>query len=58
VVGVLAIEISIFWEIKTCSLAKVNKRLERIYFLPHADFLLVLLFNPEDGGNIFLQNIT
>jgi hypothetical protein len=56
----MANEISIFWEIMTCSPAKVNKRLERIYFLYllHADYLLVLLFNPENGGNIFFQNVT
>jgi hypothetical protein len=23
----------------------------------HAGFLLGLFFNPEDGGNIFLQNV-
>jgi hypothetical protein len=25
--------------------------------LLHADFLLHLLFNPEDGGDMFLQNV-
>jgi hypothetical protein len=36
---------SIFWDIKPCS-----------YYLLHAGFLLGF-FNPEDGGNMFIQNI-
>jgi hypothetical protein len=28
------------------------------YYLLHAGFLLGLFFNPEDGGDMFLQNVS
>jgi hypothetical protein len=44
----------IFWNITPCSPLKVNRALLAASF--HADFLLGLFFDPEDGGDIFLPN--
>jgi hypothetical protein len=42
---------SVFWNIRPCNPAKENRS---ACYLLHADFLL--LFNPEDGGNMLLRN--
>jgi hypothetical protein len=45
----------------SCSSTEVNRRFSRgkasssAYSLLHADFLLGLLFNPEDGGSVEFQ---
>jgi hypothetical protein len=57
---------TIFWDITSCSLLKVNRRFGGTYRLHlhlvlatcfHAGFLLSLVFDPEDGGDIFLRNV-
>jgi hypothetical protein len=59
---------SIFRDIMLCSLTKVNHRFGNYHqegskqsssacYLFHACFLLCILFDPEDGGDIFLQNV-
>lgn len=54
---VVAMKSSIFWDKPPCSLVKVNKCFERgtAFCLLHSDFLLALLFDPEDGGYMFLH---
>jgi hypothetical protein len=52
---------SIFWDITPCSALKDSRRFGETYLifgfpLP-GGFLLGLLLNPEDGGDIFLQNV-
>jgi hypothetical protein len=57
----------IFWDITPCSPVKVNRSLSgtrRLHLqssstlcLFHAGLLLGLLFNAEDGGDMFLRNI-
>jgi hypothetical protein len=42
---------SIFWVIMLYSPLEVN---QRACYLRHAGFLFGLLFNPEDGGEMFL----
>jgi hypothetical protein len=44
---------SIFWDITLCSLLKVDRRVP----LASDGFLLDLLFNHEDGGDMFLRNV-
>jgi hypothetical protein len=46
---------SVLWDIAPCSPVKVNLRFGCC--LLHAGSLLGLLFNSEDGGDIFLRNI-
>jgi hypothetical protein len=55
----VATKSSIFWDKAPCSLVKVNKCFERenACCLLHSDFLIDLLFDPEDGGYMFLQDI-
>jgi hypothetical protein len=43
---------SIFWDITPCIPLIVNRRC-----MLQAGFLLGLLLDPEDGGDIFLQNV-
>jgi hypothetical protein len=61
---------SVFWDITQCSSLKANRRFGgtfRFHFMAlrarqvklclsllHAGFLLGLLVNPDDGGNMFL----
>jgi hypothetical protein len=33
------------------------KKADLIFYLLHIGFLLGLLFNPEDGGEMFLRNV-
>jgi hypothetical protein len=48
-----------FWDITPCSLVAVYRRLGGKYRLQlfAAEPYLRLLFNPEDGGDIFLRNV-
>jgi hypothetical protein len=50
-----------FWDIMPCSLLKVNGRFEETYrrlaTCFHAGILLGL-FDPEDGGDMFLQEVS
>jgi hypothetical protein len=57
---------TVFWDIMTCSLLKVNDRFGGTYRLQsrallatcfHAGFLLGLFLYPEDGGDIFLRKV-
>jgi hypothetical protein len=55
---------SIFWDIMPCTALEVNRRFGatcHLYLQPEAlltaRFFLVLFFDPEDGGNIFLRNV-
>jgi hypothetical protein len=51
---------SIFWDITPSSPVEVNQHFRGTHLaccLFHADFLLVLLFDPQDGGDTFLQNV-
>jgi hypothetical protein len=52
---------SAFWDITLCSLLKINRRYGGMcHFgccLLHAGFLVGLIFDPEDGGDIFLRNV-
>jgi hypothetical protein len=62
------VTMSVFWDITLCSPLKINRRFgltcrlhfedrrSRAFFIFHADFLLGILFDPEDGGDIFLRN--
>jgi hypothetical protein len=51
---------SIFWDITPCSPLKDNRRFRGALLATcfHAGFLLGLFFNPEDGGDMFLQNMS
>jgi hypothetical protein len=51
---------SIFWDITPCSLVKVEEKVEQssTLYLLHAVFWLGLLFEPEDGGDMFLRNVS
>jgi hypothetical protein len=42
---------SVFWDI-------IHVLDKLCLYLVHAGFLLALLFNPENGGSMFLQNIS
>jgi hypothetical protein len=52
---------TIFWVITPCSPVKVNRRFGGTYRLLaacfHSVFLLDLFFDPEEGGDKFLQNV-
>jgi hypothetical protein len=54
---------STFWDITPCNPSKINLRQETSMnlvinkVLPLACFLIGLLFNPEDGGDVFLLNV-
>jgi hypothetical protein len=62
VLRVVVVENSVFWDAMPYSPLKVNHRFEGTRYLHlvcsllHAGFLLVLLFNPEDIGDLFLEN--
>jgi hypothetical protein len=49
------------WDITQCSSVKITKfsgkYLASAYYLINADLLLDLLFDSEDGGEIFFRNI-
>jgi hypothetical protein len=47
---------SIFWDLTACSPLKVNRRFGLLCFL-HAGFLLGLLLNPEDEGDMLILNV-
>jgi hypothetical protein len=47
----------IFREISPRDLLEVDRRFEGIFLMHHADSLLALLFNPEDGGDSFLPHV-
>jgi hypothetical protein len=47
---------TIFCDITPCSVSSVNGRFGETY-RPPAGLLLNLFFDPEDGGDMFLQNV-
>jgi hypothetical protein len=51
----------IFWDVTLRSPVKVNQTIQRTYLsacrLLNAGYLFVLLFDPEDGGDIFLLHL-
>jgi hypothetical protein len=51
----------IFWDITPCSTLKVNRsfveHVTSIFWLLHDGFFLGLLFDPDDGGDMFLRNV-
>jgi hypothetical protein len=50
---------SIFWDITPRRKLKVNRRFgSSAYYLLHAGFLRALFFDREDGGNMFLGNVS
>jgi hypothetical protein len=54
---------SIFWDITPCNPSKINLHQETSMklainkVLPLACFLIGILFNPEDEGDVFLLNV-
>jgi hypothetical protein len=49
---------NIFWvEEETSQESSMRQAENSVCFLIHAGFLLGLLFNPEDGGEIFIRNV-
>jgi hypothetical protein len=44
---------SVSWDIMPCNLANASP----VCCLFHSRFLLILLFDPEDGGSMFLWNV-
>jgi hypothetical protein len=61
VLTAMVMKSTIFWDIRPCSPLKVKRRFGgtcgSACRLLHAGFLLGLLFDPEDGEDIFLQNV-
>jgi hypothetical protein len=67
---VMGIKSSIFWDIMACSRRSQpaflrllpsswsKSKQSSIYCIFQAGFLLSLLYGSEDGGNMFLENIT
>jgi hypothetical protein len=52
---------SINWDITPCTLLKVSRRFGGTCLLAtfhHSGFVLALFLDPEDGGYMFLQNIS
>jgi hypothetical protein len=57
---------TIIWEVTPCSPVEVQQFGETYcfhtghssaFYLLHSGFLLRLFFDPEDGGDVFLQNV-
>jgi hypothetical protein len=46
----------IFWDMTTCNLVQVSRLCSGCCLL-HADFMIGVLFCPEDGGDMFLRNV-
>jgi hypothetical protein len=46
---------SILWVITPCGLLKASRSFDS--WLPHGGILLGLLFNPDDGVNMFFRNV-
>jgi hypothetical protein len=63
VLTALFMKSTIFRDITPCSPFKVNRRFGGTYRLHllatcfHAGFLLILFFDPEDGGDMLLRNV-
>jgi hypothetical protein len=45
------------WVTKPCSLEKAQQQVELIFPPASAGFLLSVLFDPEDGGDVCLENV-
>jgi hypothetical protein len=57
VLRVVVMKSSTFWDITLCSPSRVNHCLRRTCYL-HAGCLLGLFFDPEDGADMILKNIS
>jgi hypothetical protein len=57
VLTAVVIKSYIFQNITPCSPLKGNRHRALLAICFHADFLLSLFFDPEDGGDIFLRNV-
>jgi hypothetical protein len=49
---------SIFRDIMLCCPVQVSRRFGGTEFLPRAGFLLRLLFDPEDRGDMFFRSVS
>jgi hypothetical protein len=67
VLAAVVMKNSIFWDVTPCSPLKVSRRFGGTYHLHlqgqlaicfHAGFFVGLFFGPEDGGNMFLLNVS
>jgi hypothetical protein len=53
VLTAVVIKSSIFWDIMPC----IPGKLISSWYLLHAGFLIGLIFDPDDGGDMLLRNI-
>jgi hypothetical protein len=48
---------TVFYDVTRCGLLQVYRRFGGSYLLLLADFMVGMLFDPDDGGNMFLQEV-
>jgi hypothetical protein len=57
VLTIMIMKSSLFWDIILCNPLKLNQYFRGTCSLLQVGFLFSISFNPEDGGNMFLQNV-